>query len=52
MCYSCTGDNYMAYKYNKVNKLVTNRLFYVEKYTVPLCLLRSRFGEFPLVTIT
>jgi hypothetical protein len=22
----------MAYKYNKVNKLIINRLFYIEKY--------------------
>jgi hypothetical protein len=30
--YSYIREDYIAYKYNKINKLITNRLFYIEKY--------------------
>jgi hypothetical protein len=30
--YSYIGEDYIAYKYNKINKLITNKLFYIEKY--------------------
>jgi hypothetical protein len=30
--YSYIVEDYIAYKYNKINNLVTNGLFYIEKY--------------------
>ena len=30
--YGCIAEDYIAYKCNKINKLVINGLFYVEKY--------------------
>ena len=32
ICYSYIAKDYTAYKCNKINKFVTNRLFYIEKY--------------------
>jgi hypothetical protein len=30
--YNCIAKDYIAYKYNKINNLIINGLFYIEKY--------------------
>ena len=32
ICYGCTVEDHIAYKYDKINNLITNGLFYIEKY--------------------
>jgi hypothetical protein len=50
--YSYIGEDYTTYKYNKINKLVTNRLFYIEKYKGSLIILgtitdtQNKYSEF------
>jgi hypothetical protein len=39
ICYSYIVEDYIAYKYNKINNLITNRLFYVKKYKGSLIIL-------------
>ena len=39
ICYSYTAENHTAYKYNKINNLITNRLFHTEKYKDSLIIL-------------
>ena len=37
--YGCIGEDYIAYKYNKINNLIINGLFYIEKYKSSLIIL-------------
>jgi hypothetical protein len=39
ICYGCIVEDYTAYKYDKINNLVTNGLFYIEKYEGSLMIL-------------